>query len=171
MLAFATEQRPRRDVEPGVLRQWTVVVVDAELYALEDVVGDHAQIGDAEQDVGGMLVEGVGQAPARGDDRHAVGGGVVPDEVVRCGDEDDVEPVGPGDVGALGDERFVPDERAANGAAAPVPDNPNVTQPGHCPFSPLGVFARSTPQARPRNSNGSIAGPSRVAAGRACRPT
>ena len=64
VLVLAGEQRPRRDVEAGVPGQRAVVEVDRRSCTLaEHVVGDHPQVGDAEQDVGRVLVE-AGRKPA-----------------------------------------------------------------------------------------------------------
>ena len=57
VLVLAGEQRPRRDVEPGVAGQRAVVEVDRRRDLLEHGVGEHAQVGDAEQDVGRVGVE------------------------------------------------------------------------------------------------------------------
>ena len=116
VLVLTVEDRPRRHVEPGVPRQRPVVEVDRRRHAVQHVVGDHPQVGDAQQDVGRMAVEPGGQLGAGADHGDPLLDGVVPHQRVGRGDEHDLEAVRPGHIGALGDEWLVPDERAAHGA-------------------------------------------------------
>ena len=114
VLALAAEDRPGRHVQPGVARERAVVEVDRRRHLGEHVVGDQAQVGDAEQHVGRVLGEPGGELGAGTDDGDAVLDGPAAHELVRRRDEDDLEPVGHGDLAALLDEWLVTDERAAH---------------------------------------------------------
>ena len=103
---------------PGSGPSWKLIaVVDPG----EHVVGEHAQVGDAEQHVGRVLVEPGGELGAVADDGDALLGGEVADDRVRRRDEHRDEAVRLGDLDALRDQRLVADEGAAPRIARTLP--------------------------------------------------
>ena len=118
---LVVEQRPRRDVEPGVPGQRPVVEVDRRRDAGEDVVGDHPEVGDAEQHVGRVGVEPGGHLGAGTDDGDPLLDAVVADHRVGGGEEHDLDAVGACHVGTLLDERLVTHQCTANGAGVTGP--------------------------------------------------
>ncbi len=116
VLVLPGEQCPVRDVESGVLGQRSVMEVDAGGDLGQHIVGDDPQVGDREQDVGRVLVEAGGQFGAWPHDGDALLDGELADDRIGGGDEHHVEPVRPGDVDALRDERLVADHGAPDGS-------------------------------------------------------
>ncbi|CAB4944483.1 unannotated protein [freshwater metagenome] len=113
VLSLAAEDAPRGRVQPGVAGKWTIVEVDVRRSERKDCVGEHAEVGHAQQHVELVLGER-GREVARGvDARDAVPLGVLLHLRVVGGDDDHRQPVLAGDLGALGGQRLVTDEGAA----------------------------------------------------------
>ena len=101
VLALAGEQGPRRDVQSRVLGQWSVVEVDRDRRAVEQALGQHAEVGDAEQHVEVERIEHSSHIARRMDDRDAERPRMVTDLRVIGHHDHDVEPVLPRKVYAV----------------------------------------------------------------------
>ena len=118
VFGLAGENRPRGHVQAAVPGQRAVVEVDVHRREREHCVGQHAQVRHAQQDVEIVLGERHGQVARRVDAGNAGVFGVLAHLGMLRGDDDHGQAVPAGDVGALGGERLVADERTTPGCAA-----------------------------------------------------
>jgi hypothetical protein len=118
VLDLAAEDRPGRDVQPGVRRQRAIVEVDRGADPGEDVVGDQSQVGDAQQDVGRVLVERTTELGAGSDDSDAPLERPLPDDLVRRRDQDDIDALCSRRLCALLHQRLVAHQHTARPARA-----------------------------------------------------
>ena len=118
VLGRSVEQCPARDVEPGVLRQRTVVEVDREARPIDQVLGQDAQVRDAEQDVERHISEAGRHVARRRDHRDAERCSMIVHLLVFGRDRDDRQPSLAGDVDALTRQRGVADDHRPSNTAA-----------------------------------------------------
>ena len=129
VLAFAVQDGPGRDVEACVPRQWAVVEVDRRSHPGEHVVGEHTQVGDAEEHVRRVMIEASNEFRAVADAGDVLGGGEVAHDRARGRHERRHEAVSLGDLDALGDQCLVAYERAPQGLPSSPEHRPSVHRP------------------------------------------